>query len=238
MNTSSLESAAVALLLATAVAMIHAMFQLGVSVLTLLSGHSLGARSAHLRLLRLNTAYILGAFVAVFLLAVGITSLVQLIDSTDISLWLVAVGVCLIVGVIISFAYYRRGKGTILWIPRSMAEYLTRRAKRTKLSVEASALGAMTVIAELPFAIAPLLIVALLLQDQTESVQFAWSAAYAAAVVMPLVIITILIGSGHKLSIIQRWREDNKAFLQYSSGLGLLLIAIYIGVFKIFGAAL
>ena len=49
-------------------ALTHASFQLSVSVLTLLSGHALGRKTAHMRLLRLTGGFILGAGVMTVLL--------------------------------------------------------------------------------------------------------------------------------------------------------------------------
>ena len=43
-------------------------------------------------------------------------------------------------------------------------------------------------------------------------------------------IIYALIGSGHRISHIQRWREDNKRFLQFVGGGGLIVLGFYVYV--------
>lgn len=233
MNFYTLETLYVALILGIAVALVHATFQVGVSVLTLLSGHSLGAQKAHSRLLRLNGSYILGAFVMICLLLASLCYGLGLFDSESARLlWLAAAMVATLTGYTLSLVYYRRGKGTLLWLPRSIASYLALRAKMTTSSVEAAALGAMTVVAELPFALACLLVAALLVLQTPSEYQLYAVLGYAALVCLPLGIVTALLGAGHRLSTIQRWRETNKSFLQYSAGLGLIVVAFYIFVFR------
>ena len=49
-------------------ALIHASFQLSVSVLTLLSGHAIGNKAAHAKLLRLSSGFLFGVGVMTVLL--------------------------------------------------------------------------------------------------------------------------------------------------------------------------
>ena len=49
-------------------ALIHASFQLSVSMFTLLSGHAIGAKTAQRKLLRLTWSYLIGAAVMTMLL--------------------------------------------------------------------------------------------------------------------------------------------------------------------------
>lgn len=239
MNDTMISQMISVLLLIGAVGIVHAMMQLGVSVLTLLSGHSLGSKRAHGRLLRLNFSYITGAFVAAILILAGLFLLVESF------LWvivrpetLIAVSVLAIIcSLSILRFYYRKSSGTLLWIPRSLAEYLTSRAKKTKNSFEAGALGAMTVVMELPFTIALFAIVAIFIIYIPYELRVWTVIGYGLVTVLPLLTITALIGGGHRLSAIQRWREDNKYFLQYSSSFGLIAIAVYIILYYVKGGA-
>jgi hypothetical protein len=43
----------------------------------------------------------------------------------------------------------------------------------------------------------------------------------------------VLIGSGHRLSEIQKWRETNKRFLQFSAGGALVVLGFFVYVCKI-----
>jgi hypothetical protein len=54
---------------------------------------------------------------------------------------------------------------------------------------------------------------------------------------MTLFSVWILIGSGHKLSAIQKWREDNKGFLQFAAGGALAVLGFFVYVCKIISDA-
>ncbi len=218
------------------VAVIHMSFQLAMSVLTLLSGHSLMHRRATQRLLVLNSAFIAGAALTTLLLLVAFTTLATLwIDpSLYAPAWLVLFGVTIIVAMLTMIVYYRDGKGTQLWIPRSLADYLTNRAKRTTNAAEAVALGIMSTVAELPFTAILLALTALALSTTVNlDLHSVMICIYTIASVLPLIIITVLLSGGHRLSTIQRWRESSKVFLQYAAGVGLLVVALYLMVFYI-----
>lgn len=216
-------------------ALIQASFQLSVSVLTMLSGHSISAKHSHLRLLRLTTSYIAGIKVMT-LLTLSFLSVV-LIDlfGTDIPqvLWASACGVLFGLGVAVWIFYYRREKGTSLWIPRSFADHLNSRSKATKTGVEAFSLGLTSIFSELLFLIGPLLIAAMVLVSLPSIWQLAGLAIYTIVSALSSLIVWALIGGGHKLSEIQKWRESNKNFLQFAAGGGLLVLGLYVYVSEV-----
>lgn len=219
-------------------ALIHASFQLSVSVLTLLSGHAIGAKTAHTKLVRLVGSFLAGAAVMTLLLLsffilffqgspAGITPLT----------WSVACGLLIGLGIAVWAFYYRREEGTSLWLPRGMARFLTERTKATKQTSEAFSLGLASIIAELLFIIAPLLVAALVICTLPYDWRPAGIVLYLAVSLISLIIVTVLIGGGHKLSRIQRWREDNKRFLQFAAGGGLLVLGIYLYVDRVVAVA-
>ncbi|MFS8120342.1 MAG: hypothetical protein ACMG55_17925, partial [Microcoleus sp.] len=77
---------------------------------------------------------------------------------------------------------------------------------------------------------APLLIVSMLLRGQATINHTLGSLAFSAVATVPLVIFLVLIGGGMKLSRIQKWRETNKGFLQFTAGAGLIIVSIYLFV--------
>ena len=155
-------------------------------------------------------------------------------NSPDI-LWSIACGLMIGVGIAVWLFYYRREKGTALWIPRGIAAYLTDRTKATKHSAESFALGLTSILGELLFIIAPLFITALVLTQLGPIWQLAGIALYAIVASMPLKSVWISISSGHKLSDIQKWRESNKYFLQFAAGSGLIILGIFTYVVKVLG---
>jgi hypothetical protein len=220
-------------------ALIHASFQLSVSMLTLLSGHAIGAKTAHTKLLRLTHAFSFGVAVMTLLLLCFIAFILQHSFNGSIPpvAWAASCGLLVGLGVAVWVFYYRHENGTSLWIPRGMARYLSNRTKVTKLSAEAFGLGLSSVIGELIFIIAPLFIAALVLIQMSPLMQLAGIAIYTTISLFSLLVVNALIGSGHKLSRIQKWREDNKRFLQFAAGSGLLVLGFYLYVDHIVAAS-
>jgi hypothetical protein len=220
-------------------ALIHASFQLSVSMLTLLSGHAIGSKSSHAKLLRLTNAFSFGVAIMTVLLLSFIALILQQYLGTTIPavVWASGCGLLIGLGVAVWVFYYRRAPGTSLWIPRGMARYLGSRTKSTKQSAEAFGLGMSSVIAELLFIFAPMAVSALALLQLDPNMQMVGIATYTIISMLSLLIVNGLIGSGHKLSRIQKWREDNKRFLQFAAGSGLLVLGFYLYIDKVVAAA-
>lgn len=213
-------------------ALIHASFQLSVSMFTLLSGHAIGAKTAHKKLLRLTCSFVTGVGIMTMLVVSFLAYLFQHIlnQTTMPLLWAIVSGLLFGLGAAVWVFYYRKQPGTTLWLPRSMARYLSERAKATKQSAEAFGLGLSSVVAELLFILAPMAVSALVLIRLEPLWQLIGLATYTTVSLLSLLIVYGLVGGGHKLSRIQRWREDNKRFLQFSAGGGLLVLGFYLYV--------
>lgn len=210
-------------------ALIHASFQLGVSMLTLLSGHSLSRKRSQFRIFRLTTSFVAGVatmsllILSFFALFLGYITT----DHNHVLLWSIISGLLIGVGIAVWVFYYRPGDGTRLWIPRGIASFLTDRTKATKRSAEAFSLGVATVLGELPFLIAPLAVSAYALIHLPVSWQVVSITVYVLVSLSSLGIVWMLVGGGHKLSAIQAWREKHKLFLQFIAAAGLLILGAY-----------
>ena len=216
-------------------ALIHASFQLSVSMLTLLSSHTIGAKRSQARLMSLAGSFVFGVLVATMLLVSTAAFITQLLygGSGDVLPWVVTCGLLFGLGIAVWIFYYRREQGTTLWIPRQLSRYLLERTKATKLTGEAFGLGISSVMAELLFIFAPVLVTALTLAQLERSWQLVGLGIYALLSLFPLLIVFGLIGSGHKISRIQHWREDNKLFLQFIAGGGLAVLGFYLYVDRV-----
>ena len=217
-------------------AFIHASFQLSVSVLTLLSGHAIGAKRSRAKVLRLSWGFITGVGVMTLLLLSFISLL--LLHSFEQSAaplvaWAIACGLVFGIGFAVWLFYFRKEKGTKLWIPRPFAEHLTNRSKATKHSAEAFSLGLTSVIGELLFIIPSMVISALVLLELPSAWQLIGIAVYVIISLSGLMVVSSLIGSGHSISKIQKWREDNKGFLQFSAGSALLALGFFVYISKV-----
>ncbi len=216
------------LLLVIGAVFVHMCYQVSVSVLTLLSSHTIGRGHTFGRLFWLGLFYTFGVIIASTTILLIITALLSwLWEPTRHTLSLIVMALLPVVGLMTMLYYYREGKGTKLWLPRPFVSYLTERAKKTRSGVEALMLGIATVIGEIPFVIAPLAIIALLIQPLSTHAWLAGSMLYGIVVSLPLVFILFYLTSGHSLARIQKWREDNKTFLQLTSGAALILLTGY-----------
>lgn len=212
--------------------LIHASFQLSVSVLTLLSSHTIGAKASHAKLLRLTNGFVFGALVMTLLLLAFFTLLGNYYfhDNVPPLMWALGCGLLLGLGVAVWVFYYRKEQGTSLWLPRSFARFLNDRTKATKYAGEAFSLGMTSVFAELLFILAPLVVTALTLATLRPGWQLVGIVLYLITSLSSLAFVSGLIGSGHKLSRIQKWRETNKRFLQFAAGSGLVVLGAYLYV--------
>lgn len=221
-------------------ALVHASFQLSVSVLVLLSGHSLGSKHSQARLLRLTSSFVLGTMVMTLLLLSFTSLTLQSLFSTKAPqvIWAATCGVLFGVAASVWMFYYRREKGTSLWIPRVLATYLTNRTKSTKLSGEAFSLGLTSVIGEILFIVAPIMAASLVLIQLPPLWQLGGIGIYTVISLVPLIIVWMLIGGGHKIARIQKWRESNKNFLQFAAGAGLIILGLFMYVTEILGTGI
>jgi len=221
-------------------ALIHASFQLSVSVLTLLSGHAIGAKRSQAKVLRLSWGFITGVGVMT-LLTLSFISLLLLHSfgpvEVPLVVWAIACGLVFGIGVAVWLFYFRQEKGTKLWIPRPLADHLTDRSKATKHSAEAFSLGLTSVVAELIFIIPSMVISALVLLELPGVWQLAGIAIYVIISLSGLFVVSSLIGSGHSISKIQKWREDNKRFLQFSAGSALVALGFFVYISKVVAEA-
>jgi len=220
-------------------ALIHASFQLSVSVLTLLSGHAIGAKKSRARVLRMTSSYVTGAGVMTLLLLSFVSLVFLHVFGIEVPLvvWAMICGLVLGIGIAVWLFYYRRqSKGTELWIPRSFARHLTDRSKATTHSAEAFSLGLTSVIAELLFIVPCIAISALVLIELPGVWQLTGIAIYTVISLFSLILVWSLIGSGKSLSAIQKWRENNKRFLQFSAGSALMVLGFFVYVSKIMTA--
>jgi hypothetical protein len=213
-------------------ALIHASFQLSVSMLTILSGHALGSKTSHNRTISLASSFTLGAMTMTMLLLSFCAYLAANLFGTSIRpiVWAVVCGLMLGIGLAVCVFYYRPTRGTSLWIPRSMARFLMDRSKATKLSAEAYSLGLTGVVGEIIFILAPLAASALCLVQLPAAYQIAGVLIYTVIASLPLFIVVLLVGGGHSLSRIQHWREDNRRFLQFIAGGALFVLGFFLYV--------
>ena len=221
-------------------ALIHSSFQLGVSMLTLLSGHSLSIKRSEFRIFRLTSSFIFGSSVMTILLLSVFTLFLAHVGSPEnhILIWTVLAGLLIGVGFAVWFTYYRSEPGTSLWIPRSLASFISDRTKKTRRSAESFSLGMSSVIGEILFLVAPLAASAYAIVNLPSDWQLIGFVVYAIVSMLSLLIVWTLVAFGYNLSQIQKWRETYKSFLQYSAAAGLIILGAFMYVNEAVGGML
>ena len=219
-----------ALAIITLAALLQSSFQLSVSMVTLLSSHSIGSKHSGRRTSNLIVSFWLGVVVMTTLIVsfLAFMATVGFRGFVPAAAWGVVCGLMIGLGLAVWAFYYRRKSGTSLWIPRGMARFLSGRTKATKSMVESFSLGLTSVMSELLFSIAPAAAAALALTYLPNRWQIGGLLLYVIVATLSITIVTMLVGSGHKISTIQRWREQNKRFLQFIAGSGFLVLGAFI----------
>lgn len=216
-------------------ALIHASFQLSVSVLTLLSGHTIGMKRSRSRLMHLMTNFILGAATMTTLLLSFIILLSVKIfhgPAPDF-IWAITCGLMFAIAILIWIFYYRRQKGTMLWVPRSFARMLSDRTKNTRSGAEAFSLGLTSVFIELLFIFVPILVASLAILQLPDYWSVFGGLLYIFISSTSLIAVAIIVYGGYNLSNFQKWRETNKYFLQFAAGAGLIALSLFVYVNQI-----
>lgn len=211
-------------------ALIHASFQLGVSMVTLLSGHAIGKKLAAKRTLRLVGAFFVGTLIMTALIISTLSYIAGVFfghDATPMA-WGTLAFAMIIIGLVVWVCYYRRGPGTLLWIPRGLAKLLSKRIHATQMSAEAFSLGVTSVFTELLFIITPAIAAAFAIISLPTNLQLIGAVTYIVIASLSILFVVTFIGSGHNISQLQRWREHNKRFLQFTGGSALIVLAFFL----------
>ncbi len=212
--------------------LIHASFQLSISTLTLLSGHAIGKKASHLRLVKLVGGFSFGAVIMTLLIVSSTTLWLQIAFDRTVPpvAWATVCGFLVGLSAAVWLFYYRKEPGTSLWLPRGLARYLLNRTKKTRVTAEAIALGMTSVVAEILFIAGPIAVTALLLLQLKPQWQVAGIAIYAVTSLLPFLFVAARISGGYNISKVQRWRANNKGFLQFIAGCGLIVLAFCVYV--------
>ncbi len=218
-------------------AIVHASLQLELGALLLLYHASLG-KHIKKKTKDLVSNYIFGSAMLVILILSTIVFLIASVTITSLSTESLAVlaAVLLTLAVLIWLFYYRTKQSTELWLPKSIALYINKRAKLTESNIEAFSLGMLTAFSEMPFSFVLMILAADSIVLLPFELQFLSVLLYAFIAVLPLFILRFFIRRGSTVVDIQKWRVKNKNFFKALSGTLFLTLAIFLIAFKILGA--
>src|SRR3989338_2487103 len=175
--------------------------------------------------------YILAIFITCILAGLGILfflSSIPLYISEYIS---ITVGSLIVIAGLIEIKdFFWYGKGISLAISSQRAKQIHEMTKKITLP-GVLVLGAFVAAVELPCTGAPYLAILLLLSQNFNFAASLMLILYNLIFVMPLIVILLLVYSGFKIQKIKRWKQDNRAYMRFATGiiliaLGWLLILI------------
>lgn len=176
-------------------------------------------------------AYIFFVFLTYLLAGLGILyflSSVPLYLSEYISI--IVGSIIVIAGLIEIKEFFWYGQGITLSIPSDKAKKIHEMTKKLTLPAMII-LGVFVAGVELPCTGGPYLAILVFLSQNFNFQAFLWLVLYNIIFVMPLVVILLLVYSGMKIQNIKRWKQTNRIYMRFATGiiliaLGWLLILI------------
>ncbi len=215
-------------------AVVHASLQVQLGALLLLYHASLG-KHIRKKTKTIVSSYIAGIGTLVFL-AVAATCFIfdryfgKALYPEEV---VIIVAMLLALAIIVWGFYYKRGKSTELWLPRSVASFIDHHAKTTESNTEAFSLGVLTSLAEMPFTLVLLIVAANSILKLPILWQLIATVVYTVIAILPAVILRLAVRKGSTITDIQRWRVKHKTFLRVLSGIGFLILGIFLFAFEV-----
>lgn len=217
-------------------AAIHATLQLNLGALLLLYHASLG-KHVKKKTRNLVDSYISGIGMLVLLALAAIAFLLDRYFEKPLypEELVIVVGMLVALAIAIWMFYYRRGRSTELWLPRSVARFIDQRAKTTSNNTEAFSLGVLTSLAEMPFTLVLFVVAANSLLELPPLYQILAVAGYTIITVLPLAFFRLAIRRGQTVVDVQRWRVKHKNFFRIITGVGFITLACFLFTFEVLG---
>ena len=217
-------------------AVVHASLQCELGALLLLYHASLG-KHIKKKTKFLVSNYILGSALLICLILSTVAFLIATLTEGSFSTLCLAIiaSVLLMLALLIWFFYYKTRRSTELWLPKSIARYINKRAKLTESNIEAFSLGMLTAFAEMPFSFVLLLLAGNAIVQLPFEYQFLSILGYSFIAILPLFVLRFFIRKGSTVVDVQKWRVKNRNFLKALSGTLFLTLAIFLIAFNIVG---
>ncbi len=215
-------------------AVVHASLQLQLGTLLLLYHASLG-KHVKKKTKTLVSSYIAGIGTLVFLAVAATCFLFDRYFGKSLYTeeMVIVIGMLVALAVVIWTFYYKRGKSTELWLPRSVANFIDKRAKETNSNTEAFSLGVLTSLAEMPFTLVLFIVAANSILALPVLWQIIATVLYTVITIIPPVILRLAVRRGETIVDVQRWRVKNKTFLRVISGVGFVILGMFLFAFEV-----
>ena len=142
-------------------------------------------------------------------------------------MWIMA-GVFFALSIAAIFFYYRKGKGTELFVSRGISQKIFIRARNIETKKEAFMLGLFSGTAELLFTF-PVYIIAVSAANNIDSIsKIFFAMVFVLSSTVPILTYFVMYRSGANLANIERRRVKNKNFIRFMLALAYVLLAVAI----------
>ena len=215
-------------------AIVHATLQLSLGALLLLYHASLGKHIPK-KTRQLVSNYIAGIGTLVLLALTGIAFILErwLGGKLYTEELLIVIGMLVALALAVWVFYFRWGKSTELWLPRTVARFINHRAKETNSDTEAFSLGLLTSLAEMPFSLVLIVVAANSILALPGEQQLIAVALYTVIAILPPIILRAAVRRGKTVVDIQRWRVKNKNFFRVITGVGFAVLGVFLLAFEV-----
>lgn len=215
-------------------ALVHASLQLQLGALLLLYHASLG-KHVRKKTKTIVSSYIAGIGTLVFLAVAAICFIFDRYFGKALypEEMIIVISMLLALALIVWTLYYKRGKSTELWLPRTVARFIDKRAKETNSNTEAFSLGVLTSLAEMPFTLVLFIVAANSILKLDGLWQLIAVVIYTVITLLPPIILRLAVRKGETITNIQRWRVQHKTFMRVISGIGFLVLGMFLFAFEV-----
>ena len=181
----------------------------------------------------LAKSYIWGAMAVNFLAVCSSCFVADRLFSGKLSaLWMLAtIGVLVACGIVMWTIYYRGGKNTETWMPRSFARYIRKKSRNADDNISAFSLGMLSSFVEMPLSLALYLIAGNAILQTSANIQIILIVAYTLLTALPMFVLKLRMKTGANAIAAQRWRVRNKKFIRFVSGSSFLILGLFIFTF-------
>jgi cytochrome c biogenesis protein CcdA len=197
----------------------------GVLLFLMLSLLNLGSAK---RALKAGLFYSFVVFVVYFLAGLGLFQVIQSVGQIRDWIYL-AVGLLVLTLALIEFKDYsaaRQGKESILRISPKVKPFIEKYSKKGTLTA-IMILGVVVALFELPCT-GGIYIGIISLISQSPGLAIPYLLIYNIIFVLPLIIMTLLIYKGMSPQKLQKWSNNERAWMKLAAAIVMLLIAIYL----------
>ena len=190
------------------------------------------------RIITVGSIYIFAVFLTYLTFGLGLTTFLAVIPIVWAEYISLFVGMLVVIAGIIEIKdFFWYGQGVSLMIPEKYSKIISEKMKTLSIPTVVG-LGIFVSSVELPCTGGPYLAITLLLSQNFNLQAFFMLVLYNIIFVAPLIAILIAVLLGVKVQDLQAWKQGNKAYMRYFTGLvliglGWVLMLIAAGVINL-----